>query len=78
MRGVSLSDDASLAGEWLEIYATAAPSFLVVQKADGDGVDADAVAAVSYTHLDVYKRQPLCTDRLAASANSVLGRTPMP
>ena len=46
MRGVSLSDDASLAGEWLEIYTAATPSFLVVQKADGDGVDADAVTVV--------------------------------
>ena len=37
---------ASLADERLEICAAAAPPFLVVQKADGDRMDADAVAVV--------------------------------
>ena len=37
---------ASLADERLEIYAAATPPFLVVQKANGDGVDADAVVVV--------------------------------
>ena len=37
---------ASLADERLEIYAAATPPFLVVQKANGDRVDADAIAVV--------------------------------
>ena len=37
---------ASLADERLEIYAAATPPFLVVQKADGDSMDADAVVVV--------------------------------
>ena len=55
-----------------DILITIACAFAISKAMVNSGV-ADSVATVSYTHLDVYKRQPVLNERMSASALLVAG-----